>query len=575
MNSPGGERSHQQNPHPKLIATFSTYLVETNDYSPKAESVPELKTLLVWLMDDLTMSEDGWARYFLLTLRQDDLALRHAANQEPQTIHCQLRARKAATLPLPVAQFLDAPQTRTQQFLFVYLQKIAWYAVRDRYRQVIERTSLGQQYREDDLRYWVLEKASDPCMFLGKFNPAQTTKIKTYANQKVIGMIHDRIKKDNFAAKIRSMSDEGLLRGLTQRQFRTALQTVEPLTFPGLESTIATAQSHSQQKQTAIDCYLSVINLYNQVHQPKGTGRDRLPPVTDGQLQTIADRYSQTIAGITGNDVKAILATSVRAARAYYGVNPRFQSLDEAVNSDDPENAPRILEPPSPAAPFLQQLMAKEEQHTIATSVTQAFSALNHPEPITLYLEYGLQLKQTAILHLLGSELGVKQQYGVSRRVTAFKRNLFKALTQSWQLLWQTHYGDQPDPERLAQLIDGMATDVDEYLTVHCQRAFYPPLNAVLQLLRLNKASLNLNFNPEWMGFYQVCKTNLPKWLMLEVCWILFDAIKFSMFRTALKWWIQAEFTIDLEAASLVDPKVDEKLDRLIETWLHEGDEQW
>ena len=575
MNSSGGERSHQQNPHPKLIATFSTYLVETNGYSPKVESVPELKTLLVWLMDDLTISEDGWARYFLFTLRQDELALHHEANREPQTIHCQLRARKAENLPLPIAQFLDAPQAHTQQFLFVYLQKIAWYAVRDRYRQVIERTSLGKQYREDDLRYWVLEKASDPRIFLSKFDLAQTTKIKTYANQKVIGIVRDRIKKDNFAARLRSMSDAGLLKGLTQRQFRTALQAVEPLIFPGLESTIATDQSHSQQKQTVIDCYLSLINLYNQVHQPQGTGRDRLPPITDGQLQTIANRYRQTIAGITGNDVKAILATSVRAARAYYGVNHRFQSLDETVNSDDPEKTSRTLEPPSPTEPFLQQLMAKEEQHTIATSVTQAFATLNHPEPITLYLEYGLQLKQETILHLLGAELGVKQQGGVSRRVTAFKRKLFKALTQSWQVLWQTHYGYQPDPERLAQLIDSLATDVDEYLKVHCQRAFYPPLNAVLQLLHLNKPRLNLSFNSEWMGFYQVCKTNLPKWLMLEVCWILFDAIKFSIFRTALKWWVQAEFTIDLEAASLVDPKVDEKLDRLIETWLHEGDEQW
>jgi hypothetical protein len=572
MNSPEDERSHKQNLHRKLIAAFSIYLVENNG-SLKLVSIPELEALFVLLIDDLIISEDGWARYFLLTLRQDVSALLHTANQEAQTIHCQMKARKAENLPFLVAQFLDAPQARTRQFLLVYLDKIVQYAVRDYYRQVIEGTPREQQYPEDILRYQVLDKASDPQIFLKNFDHIQTTKIKTYANQKVRGMIDDRLKKGSFAETIRRMTDEGLLKGLTQRQFGTALQAVEPLNFPGTGSNLATNQSRSQQKQAVIDCYLSLIYLYNQVHQPKGTGRDRLPPATDEQLQIIADCYNQAPEGVTGNDVKTILETSVRAARAYYGVKPTFHSLDKSFSSGDLENDHRTLEVPSPSEPFLQQLIDREGQKMIATSVTQAFSELSHPEPITLYLEYGLKLKQAAILHLLGTELGVKQQYGVSRRVKAFRRKLFKILTQSWQILWQTNYGDKPDPERLAQRIDSLEVNVDEYLTVHCQRVFYSPLNAVLQQLYLNKASLNLGFNPEWMSFYQVCKTNLQKWLILEVFSTLFDAIKFALFRTALKAWIQKEFNVDLETAILVDPKIDEKLDRLIETWFHEGDE--
>ncbi len=557
-----------------IIREFSAfgYLSERNIFELIPD--PKLERTLKSLVDVAALSnnKDAWARYFLvlaafnqakvgdskdeekkeektrerlnLETVLDILAVSEFSlesviahlvekageiNQEVETIYRQLVNRKNESR---VAIFLNDSTPEVKKFLSAYLQKIGWYAARKFYGQRIELSpSLKLQYPLEDCFQIASEGASQPIKLLKKFNFYYSNTIKTYANRKIGGLIHDKIKQKNIYARTQSLSDYGLLRIVRKKELKEALVFTD-------------------KNQDEIFCL--VLQCYQEIYQPIQISSNRLQEPNQKQFQAIASRCNQLRKQLnisselaTWQSVRNSLIISAQAVRNY-----RKQSVD--YNTEDIDK----LE--SHPADSIDYLIDKEAITHIESVFGKVFSELPDTIQKSLRLWRGLDFSQQDVVCVFGDLLGVKKQFQFSRKIGKYiNKNLSQPLIQELSKIYPEIVDSDNDIDRtISQLKDS----IKDYLSQFCQSFFYYPLEKQWQQFEreekeLLKLRYRLMLNEKQIAEqrdYSASEINSKLTNIQEIL------------RAKLEGYVTTTLDIDLSVCS----SAEQKLTDFIEMWL-------
>lgn len=369
-----------------------------------------------------------------------------------------------------VTYCLDAAKNGTDslavQHLRAYLEEACWQSSKATYRDfsIPDFTWLD---------YWQIARqaASNPVQIFKNYD-IQRGLPSVYAQKKLRGAILDIIRKGQETQRA---SDWGLLRKLSKKALKTALQTA------GIE------------EPKLSGCVLA-WQAFQEVYAPPATVRKNqpLPAPTDAQLADIATYYndrrferSRTVplsashpSAVSAIEIQKMLTTCINAVRA----NSKIE-LD-SLDADNP-----ALELETANYSDVQQ-WHKEEQAAYSEQweqlkrvLSDAIASLPPTARTMLILEHGLiELNQSDIC----KEYGLKQ-FQLSRQLSRHKRYLLEALAQ-WS---QKQAGVTLNVEK----INHLSQELDLWLNWYCQTTIlhrflqttlrlHPTLQSEIPLLR-------------------------------------------------------------------------------------------
>lgn len=538
-----------------IIREFSTFCVledRNGRKVPVLRADRELERLIASLVNDaaLRVNKDAWARYFLLVARQNDpqrraslsssapsdcrlqdiikrlVELAPEPNQDIQVVHLQIFARQNDTR---VANFLNNPVSFSEKLLSAHLQKTCWYAAKEFYEKRIQFSNLRYQYPLEECLQIASLRAIAPINLLKNFNfEYRRTTIKSYAEQKLWGVISDTIRAQNLEAKTKSFSDDGLLKSLAKRELIEALK----LTDQNLE----------------ITCYCLALQCYKEIYQPKQISQNQLSPPTREQLQQIASRYNQRrqefniSESVSSDNIQAMLKTCVQVVRAY-------RRSDSFIGRLHDDSSYSITNPWDILIQNEETLLQKVEMEQVSSIITKAFAELPDVAQKTLKLWFGLELTQSDILLVLGQLLGLKKQYEVSRRIKQYKKPVIKALIQELSVKSPKIF----QPKNMTdKIISQMQEPIDDYLTQYCKNLLYPVLKNRLGLFSHNeKLLLSLHCRQHLQ------EQQIASQLQIPASELNTEILKLKQFLQAiLKQWVEKTLDVNFMLCNSAEQKI-------------------
>ncbi|WP_413261275.1 hypothetical protein [Floridanema flaviceps] len=343
-----------------------------------------------------------------------------------------------------VTYWLDAAKNGTDslavQHLRAYLEEACWQSAKATYRK----------FSIPDfswLDYWQIARqaASNPVQIFKNYD-IQRGLPSAYAQEKLSGAILDIIRKGQETQRA---SDWGLLRKLSKKALKTALQTVG-IDEPKLSGCVLAWQA------------------FQEVYAPPATVRKNqpLPAPTDAQLADIATYYNEreferlrTVplsashpSTVSAIEIQKMLTTCINAVRANNKIgldslNANNPALElETANYSDVQQWHKE-----------EQAVYSEQWEQLRRELSSAIAFLPPTARTMLILEHGLiGLNQSDI----SKEYGLKQ-YQLSRQLSRHKGYLLETLAQ-WS---QKQAGVTLNVEK----INHLSQDLDLWIHSYCQ----------------------------------------------------------------------------------------------------------
>ncbi len=446
---------------PSVIHEFSTFWVPAHHPSALPTRVSDrwLERVMGELVGQYSQAlPETWARYYLVLAQADDpqfmptcvpmalperidllithiVALHPGLNQPVQRVHHYLVARRGELL---VSHTLRHPMPVAQNFLKAYLQPTCWHAARRFYAKQLHLSSWHAPYALEDCFQMAIERASNPVRLLQNFQLDRPILIRTYAEKALSGILREIIQ----LSTVLPQSPWRLLRYLSKKELVTALQ------------------AGGQSSETITQAKL-LLACFREIYQIKQLDQIYLPAPTETQLRQIWERYAQRQAEfnllepINEQEVTAQLAAIAQTVLNYRSSDARFS---------------RFLADIPPSSSWAD-LIQTEQALQVRELIKESFLNLPRLARSTLNLWFGLELSQREILTLLGDQLGVTQQYQLSRQIRRYRATL---LTGLLPLIRQLHPGEPANGYEPS--LDQMLAALDPCLRQYYQTIFHIPL---------------------------------------------------------------------------------------------------
>ncbi len=535
---------------PSVIQEFSTFWVPTHHPSvlPTRVSDRWLERVMRELVGQYSQAlPETWARYYLVLAQADDpqfmptcvpmalperlellithiVGLHPGLNQPVQRVHHYLVARQGELL---VRHTLRHPMPVAQNFLTAYLQPTCWHTARRFYAKQLHLSSWHAPYSLEDCFQMAIERASNPVRLLQNFQFDRPILIRTYAEKALNGILREIIQLATFPCQ---QSTWRLLRYLSKKELVSALN------------------AGGQSPETITQAKL-LLASFREIYQIKQSDQIYLPAPTETQLRQIGERYAQRqaefnlVEPIAEQNITTQLEAIAQTVLNYRSSDARFSRF----LADIP--------PSSPWADLIQTEQALQVRELIKTS----FLTLPNLARNTLSLWFGLELSQREILTLLGDQLGITQQYQLSRQIRRYRATLLITLLPLIRQLYpeETAIGHEPD-------LNQMLIALDPCLRQYYQTSFHIPLKfRFVNFLKHEKLLLSYYYHQclaceEIASYLGIAKVDvLPQVECLT-----------QILCSSLQRWLEIDLHLDLREYDFISTR----LTVFVEGWLqHQG----
>lgn len=424
-----------------IVEKFSTFLNFGNaNLVTNAiwQTDPELERYMKHLVkSEPEGNKEFWARYFLTMLREvSHSQSKEAENKKYTRTQIQVNTSKSSVQSSSIAE----------RHLSAYLQEACLWASQKSYQRF---KFLRHKYPLEEYFQIANSAANPPAKLLKNFDfeHAQTN-IEGYAKTALVRFVSNTIYRHDIEAKRDKFSDYGLLKDLTKKELREALN------FQGINN-----------KQ--IPLYCLVWQCLEEIYQPNESLVNRnVKPPNETQLAQITFRYNQRenqlnfSTKISVDKIQEMLLTCIKAARDYR--TKRFLPLEEYDTISD-----LMLTP-------WDTLLQEEALQQVQSIIWQLFSNMPEAGQIIFKLLLGLNLTQIEIAAILKSKYPeLQKQYQVARHLAKYNKNLLQDLTNEWHKINpEICLNDDKDIEKIK---DAMS----ECLQSLCQKMLYSTLDKI------------------------------------------------------------------------------------------------
>ena len=489
---------------------------------------------------------DAWARYFLITGRQV---------QEFQTITLQIldtpefRATLSQLVRLQPSYNLIVQEIHecllvslqqhqsescaqipeySEQLLSAYLQKCASNAAKRFFYQYLESRPHLLLSLEDCFQIASIS-AYRPLECLANFRFTEQNQVKTYAEEKMRGLIREEIQRQDRRERTNKLSTYGLLKNLeSKKEVRQALIATLPTT-------------NLIKREVELVKYSLILQAFKEIYEPRKSRTGKLQPPTSEELAKVSDRaillrdrylqQNQPSGESPNKKQKVLLQLAEQELNQFRAQlkNSTFDSQDVTKNLLEIEKAVRQLRSiefdqtlnytfsdenppertweaiPDPKENALDILFLETHLTEIKQSICNAFTSLSIEKQVVLVLWLGMSFSQGNILQILGTSIGINKQYALSRAIEKWQKVILLQFVQSWR----DRYPDLFTQENIDSILVRLKQPFDEALKEYCQSQASKPIREGLQALPSNQPPIPFLCNTLQVWLETTLNTNL------------------------------------------------------------------